>query len=157
VEGDVVKVASTGLSGGGEVWWRIGLPRVELSAAKAAPGARLQALGVNFQPGERVSATMFSNPVLVGHATADADGRVELAWSVPRGAAPGAHHLELSGSLAGAHRAAFQVEASGDGPGLPFTGGDAGHRILGAAALLLAGLAALGLRRRERIQSGLVS
>jgi translation initiation factor IF-1 len=114
-EGDLVAVEHRDAAGNvTRVEWRIGLPRVEVAASSLRPGESQTATGVNFQPGEQVTAVMRSAPVTVGTSSADADGRVEFTWTVPADTEAGVHTVELTGPLSGIQTVEFQVEPAGE-------------------------------------------
>jgi hypothetical protein len=76
-------------------------------------GDDITVTGDDFGPGEDVTITMFSTPILLGTATADAQGRVTFTFTVPDGVGAGTHHLELRGTESGiVKREAFEVEAT---------------------------------------------
>ncbi|MDR1635185.1 MAG: Ig-like domain-containing protein, partial [Bifidobacteriaceae bacterium] len=172
-EGALVTVVERDAAGNEvEVVWRIGLPRVELGGLSVARGSEQSATGVNFQPGETVSAVMWSSPLPVGDAVAGVDGRVEFRWVVPDDVESGPHRVVMTGAWSGAFEAVFQVPPGGsssggtggsssggtggpsatDGDGLPVTGAS-GVGVLTALALGLAGVGALAFtwaRKRRR-------
>jgi adhesin/invasin len=129
--------------------WRIGLPRLKIGKPGLAPGETQTVTGENFQPGEAVAAVMRSDPLEIGTATADSEGRAAFTWTVPAATAAGQHQVELSGPLSGQVAGGFLVV-----PQLPVTGASGLVALLGAAAALaLAGglmiLAAWRRRRRD--------
>ncbi|MDR3359286.1 MAG: Ig-like domain-containing protein, partial [Bifidobacteriaceae bacterium] len=138
-----------------EKTWRIGLPGVTLAKASVVRGDPQTAVGENFQPGEEVSAVMRSDPLKIGQAVADSDGRVEFTWTVAKTTALGPHEAELSGPLSGTVKAGFAVVDPVAVPPLPITGASGALGLLGAAlGLALAGwwlLAAARRRRRETV------
>jgi hypothetical protein len=101
---------------------------------------------------------MRSDPVLLGTATADANGVVTGRFAIPRDAALGQHTVEVTGTAAGGGRrtvtASFTVTAQA--PPLPRTGGDDRETTALALMLLGVGCVLLGigqLRAPEPLQS----
>ncbi len=86
----------------------VGFPQ----SATVQPGGTLQIVGGGFAPGDLVTATAFSEPVVIGTATADAAGRVSFSWAVPASFAAGAHTLELSVNGVAVASAPFSVVAA---------------------------------------------
>jgi hypothetical protein len=117
-------------------------------------GETLTVTGTGFQPGESVTATVYSEPVGLGAKQADATGKVVFTWQVAAGTAIGQHRVELVGALSGKVDGAFTVEAVGKTGNLPGAGGDVPSSTLAIALGLLAvGLVATGtsLIRRNRM------
>ncbi|MDR2374041.1 MAG: Ig-like domain-containing protein [Bifidobacteriaceae bacterium] len=135
-EGDSVTVVVTAPTGQEtERPWRVGVPRITVSASDALAGGPQAALGVNFQPGEAVAA--WSGPsgaapsggssadaasvmaagatpaggAEVGEALADESGRVQFDWAVASEALAGVHTVVLTGPLSGVHTADFNVSS----------------------------------------------
>ncbi|MDR2373481.1 MAG: hypothetical protein LBD77_05160 [Bifidobacteriaceae bacterium] len=167
-EGDLVTIAHTDHAGNtAQVTWRVGVPQVNLDRAQVNPGERQRATGVNFQPGESVTAVMRSDPVALGTVVADADGTVTFEWTVPANIDPGQHQVELTGQVSGAYSAGFQVAganppassgaatptstASKAGGGLGVTGGVSVGTVapLGLGLLIVGCLMVLAARRRR--------
>jgi hypothetical protein len=76
-------------------------PEVSLDAGSVEPGGTLEVTASGFDAGERVVATMFSEPVELGEGDADASGTVRLSLEVPADAAAGEHTLQLVGQSSG--------------------------------------------------------
>jgi hypothetical protein len=55
----------------------------------------------NLQPGERVTATMFSNPLVLGPMEADGNGSAVYRFAIPRDTTEGVHHVEATGVFSG--------------------------------------------------------
>ncbi|MDR2565373.1 MAG: Ig-like domain-containing protein [Bifidobacteriaceae bacterium] len=176
-EGDLVAVEHRDAAGNvTRVEWRIGLPRVEVAASSLRPGESQTATGVNFQPGEQVTAVMRSTPVTVGTSSADGNGRVEFTWPIPADTEAGTHTAELTGPLSGTQTTTFEVHPAGapttppttptTGPTtaptggqsaspLPTTGAGAVPGLAGAAGVLIvAGVALLLAAWRRRRLTG---
>lgn len=127
---------------------------IALSDDTLEPGAELTITGRNFKPGSTASFTLFSEPVLLGTAVADAAGVVTLRVTLPQDVAAGAHTIVISG--VGMDGAAVDVSAAiaiaalaaSDG-GLATTGASA--KVLGglAIALLMAGASVFVMNRRR--------
>nr|WP_243861931.1 GH92 family glycosyl hydrolase [Frigoribacterium endophyticum] len=155
-----------GNPGGPGAW----TPSLRVLADSATRGTVVPVEGAGFAPGETVSLTLFSDPIALGTLTAGADGLVTGSFTVPAGAATGAHEVEaLGGTSQAAVRVAFSVvdtapSATGVAPlrpgsydgSLAYTGGRPGSPVDGglvAGVLLAAGALALAIeaaRRRRR-------
>jgi hypothetical protein len=146
-EGDLVTIVQRDAAGNEvDTVWRIGLPRVEVANASVARGDTQTATGINFQPGELVSAVMRSNPLDVGDATVVSDGRVSFTWTVPGDTDTGTHQIELTGSRSGTSETSFVVSpvpAAGS-PTPSATGGPAQGASGSGAAGTAAGSASPG-------------
>jgi adhesin/invasin len=55
----------------------------------------------NLQPGEKVTATMFSDPIDLGAMVADGTGSAVYTFAVPIAVSEGAHHVEATGTFSG--------------------------------------------------------
>lgn len=107
-------------------------PSVTVTRSQVAAGGDQTVLGSGFVPGEEVPLVLTSDPVAVGTAIADADGRISLTFIVPADTPAGTHTVTTT-SRGGVSTAAFTVTAAppgGDcgggaagGPGTPGTGG----------------------------------
>jgi hypothetical protein len=82
-----------------------------LSTTSPAPGGALAVAGDGFAGGSVVRVVMYSEPVVLGTATADAAGEVSIDVKVPSTFEPGAEHrVELQGvDSSGAVRVLSQV------------------------------------------------
>ncbi|MEP6480122.1 MAG: hypothetical protein ABJB03_12065 [Rhodoglobus sp.] len=105
------------------------------------------------QPGgnDTVYAILYSSPVYLGAAVRAPDTSATLTLTIPAATTPGAHKLTFSsmnnaGEGSGVVREYLDLTVSG--PVLAATGVDATAPALAGFALLLAGAAALALRRR---------
>ncbi|MDR2564537.1 MAG: Ig-like domain-containing protein [Bifidobacteriaceae bacterium] len=149
-EGDMVTIIERDPAGNAtEVPWRIGVPRVVMGTPVLERGATQTATGFNFQPGEEVTAVMHSDPVALGAATADSDGKVVFTWTIPETAAIGSHQVVLTAPLSGEASADFVVQA------LVFTGASGMVGAIGSAlGLLAAGFLLLLAARRRRREEG---
>lgn len=123
------------------------------SGASCDPGGALTATAASFDPGSTVTFTFFSDPVVLGTATADAAGTATLQATWPAAASDGTHTVVASGTANGAP---FEVSSStvcgatGGGSGtLPRTGSDSAPLLQIAIALVAAGgLLVLAARKR---------
>lgn len=145
---------------------------VTVDVDSVVAGGSLTVNGGGFDAGEKVSATLFSDPVKLGELTADSDGAVSDTLTIPVTVAAGVHRLELRG-LSSDRVASTEItvtEASGGTPTDGTTptgttqddtdGGSTGNlAFTGSSAILLAtvGLmtvllgAGLLVMRRRRI------
>lgn len=128
-------------------------------STSVVPAGGLVAITViGFIPGETVTITFESVPVVVGTAVADANGVVSLTVRIPSNATPGIHHLVATGSQSGRVVSttitvvAPTLVATPDPPGIAFTGTNAlmgtgvGAAIIGGGGLLVL----LTRKRRHR-------
>jgi hypothetical protein len=89
--------------------WRIGVPEVQVNLASLQRLDRQTARGINFQPGELIQGTMFSDPLVLGAKRADSNGTVVFTWVIPIDAYIMTHSVELAGELSGRHSGTFDV------------------------------------------------
>lgn len=104
------------------------------------------------RPGEPAQVWMYSEPVLLGVVTTDADGRVDLTTALPPGTRAGTHTVVVVGLESGLEgRATLQVLA--DVPAatgtLAATGGRPGAAALVALVLVTLGASAVVVARRR--------
>ncbi len=129
-------------------------PSGNLSTGSIVAGGTFTATGAGFDPGETVRATLFSTPIVLGTARADADGAVSLALTIPADVEPGRHTVELRG-LASGVTVELPLEVLGQETprALPATGGTtaATTGVGGALVALGAALVALARRRSTRL------
>ncbi|MDE3204867.1 MAG: PKD domain-containing protein [Acidobacteriota bacterium] len=85
-----------------------------------------------FTPGEPVSVTLHSAPVLLETTTADASGAVNATVTIPAGTAPGAHELIFTGLTSGT-TVIIPVTVASAGAGYDLVGADGGVFSLGDA------------------------
>jgi LPXTG-motif cell wall-anchored protein len=103
--------------------------------------------GHGFVPGEVVTATMNSDPVVIGTQVANTTGDVRFEWVIPAGTTTGGHSVTLS-APSGTVSASFQVVASGGDLGT--TGADVTvWGLIGGLLLVCGGVVLLGARRQE--------
>jgi hypothetical protein len=68
-----------------------------ISASQVRPDQGVAISAPGFAANSSTNLTFQSDPVSLGSATANAGGVVETTVTIPRGAAPGAHHVVVSG------------------------------------------------------------
>lgn len=128
-------------------------PEGEVAAGIRQVGDQVTAFGSGFTPNGDVQMTLFSDPVDLGIAQADANGDIEFTFSIPAGTPNGMHTLVMTDLQSGAEvRLPIMVAA-----GLVVTGVDsASVGALGTLAtlLLIVGAALIARRRREVISLG---
>ncbi|GHE11933.1 prealbumin-like fold domain-containing protein [Klenkia taihuensis] len=130
-------------------------PRTTGAATAAAPtvaaGRQQTITAGGFTPGETVRGTLYSTPVDLGTAVADAQGVATFTFTLPAGFEPGTHTVTAVGLTSGATSSVtFTVTAAGT-PALAHTGVEVAP-LLGLGALALSGGAVLtvaGTRRRR--------
>jgi hypothetical protein len=93
----------------------IGATIVEPSREQGEPQS---ATGLGFRPGEPVTVTVHSTPIVVGTFTADDSGQVTAPFTVPNGFELGDHTVEFTGAESGTVDVPFVVVAPG-GSSLP--------------------------------------
>lgn len=144
---------------------------VSVDVDSVAAGGSLTVSGSGFVAGEKVSATLFSDPVKLGELTADSKGAVSDSLTIPVSVAAGVHRLELRG-LSSDRVASTEItvtEASAETPtdgttptgttpdganggstgNLAFTGSNAVRAGLVGLVAVLAGAGLLVMRRRR--------
>ncbi|NYD68362.1 OmpL47-type beta-barrel domain-containing protein [Agromyces atrinae] len=147
------------------------VPTVVLGSGTVSAGGSLAVVGSGFTPGESVTVTLFSEPVLLATVTADGAGAFETVVRIPADTAAGVHHIELAGvssetSVRGeivvtavappvapgqpGSPAAPGAPGAPGSPGLAGTGFDAGF---GGAALMLLLLGAGLVLAQRRIRA----
>jgi hypothetical protein len=117
-------------------------------------GEALTLTYTGFQPGEQVTLVMRSTPVTLGTFTADANGTVTAAVTLPASAEEGTHTLTLSGPVTGNRVVGFSLAAASEEATVaasPEFGGTSLALLvgLGAAALVLLCVGGLVVHRRR--------
>ncbi|SDF61869.1 hypothetical protein [Klenkia brasiliensis] len=130
-------------------------PRTTGTATAAAPtvaaGRQQTITAGGFTPGETARGTLYSTPVDLGTAVADAQGMATFTFTLPAGFEPGTHTVTAVGLTSGATSSVTFTVTSGSTPALAQTGVEVAP-LLGLGALALGGGAALtvaGTRRRR--------
>ncbi len=127
-------------------------PTASASASTVTLGSPVTVTGGGFTPGERVTITLLSTPVLLGTTTADAVGRVASTVTIPADLEVGNHHIELVGVTSGV-RVSIPIEVLGATvarPGtLPATGSGTRPEAALAVGLLVLGAALVSIGRRR--------
>ena len=121
--------------------------RATIDDTTAVVGQVLTVTGFGFQPGEPVTATLFSTPRSLGTATADAAGTVTYVFTVEAEDRLGAHSVSLTGPLSGTVAVSFVVESGSE---LPHTGGVVSATAAMATVMLIVGTGLLLLSIRPR-------
>jgi hypothetical protein len=93
-----------------------------------------------FEPGEQVTAMLYSTPVLLGVYTADSAGHLEFTVVLPTDLEPGLHRVVLSSERLGEVSASFQYP-----PDLSGTGVSPAVNIVSLLSLVCLAMAAIGL------------
>jgi hypothetical protein len=70
---------------------------LKLDHERIATGEWMVAIGTGFQPGEQVQLVLYSDPVVVHSFTADASGRFEARFKIPKTFRLGLHTAEATG------------------------------------------------------------
>jgi titin len=126
-----------------------------------APGQTVTLKFTGFKPGSTVVINIFSDPVLLGTFTADANGTVEVPVLIPAGMEVGSHTIVATGVDAQGNPASMSIpvtvtsnaptaaDPNGGGGFLPRTGGDVAALVtVGGVLVVIGGASALAARRR---------
>ncbi|KAA9089536.1 choice-of-anchor I family protein [Microbacterium radiodurans] len=124
---------------------------VALGSSTVAQGGSLTATVSGLEPGQRIDATLFSEPLVVsGIPAADANGRLSFTVSIPRDFAVGAHRLVITSGALAPIEVGVTVTAAAPTGQLANSGGALPMGIALAAGLaLVAGGVLVGARRRR--------
>ena len=127
---------------------------VERRTIVRGSGVDQRVFGIGFQPGETVSATVYSTPLALTPQVADANGNVTFSFRVGNDFELGLHRVEFIGAVSGdlpANRETTDFTVTGVATSaLAYTGFD-GMWLAGLAALLmLAGIGGIGVTRRRQ-------
>lgn len=119
-----------------------------------------------FQPGAQIAFMIFSTPMSLGNAVANASGQANLSATLPSGITPGDHRVEATGTAAtgGVVTVATTVTVpgsavaatstgSGSSQALPRTGFDIAVLASAGSALVAVGGLILFTARRRRQQA----
>jgi hypothetical protein len=117
-----------------------GTVAVHSSATAVEPGKPVTITADGFAPGEKVSATLHSDPVALGTFVADSAGKVTATVTIPTGTAAGRHEIVLVGQTSG-RQGSVAITVTG----IPITGSSALRNALIALAVLALGCTASGL------------
>ncbi|MFB8892059.1 choice-of-anchor I family protein [Microbacterium plantarum] len=124
---------------------------VELGGSTVAQGGTLDVTVTGLEPGQRIAATLFSEPIVVsGIPAADASGRTAFSIAIPRDFEVGAHRLVVTSGTLTPIEVAVTVTAAAPAGTIAVTGGTApiGFAVAGILALALGGLLVAARRRR---------
>jgi alpha-L-fucosidase len=143
----------------------VSTPTIALDASSVAAGGRITARLDGFSPNSDVTLTLHSDPVQLATGTTDAAGHLAITTTIPADTAAGAHEVvatqgDASASASLTVTAAEPAEGAGSGAGrtttaaaagdLATTGSNLATPLALALIALIAGAAALVLRRRAR-------
>uniref|UniRef100_UPI003735E701 LPXTG cell wall anchor domain-containing protein n=1 Tax=Microbacterium sp. TaxID=51671 RepID=UPI003735E701 len=135
----------TGDGDEGESW-----AQVEISASTVLQGGDVQVTLSGLTPGQRVTATLYSDPIVIeGIPAADADGVISFTVSIPDDLEPGQHTLVVETAGQEDIRIPITVEYNAQ---LANTGGESAPLVTllaGAGALIILGAVLLRRRRQE--------
>ncbi|MDR0285079.1 MAG: InlB B-repeat-containing protein [Propionibacteriaceae bacterium] len=122
----------------------------QIAEKTRTPGEAQTVIGRGFRPGELVTVTLHSQPIVLGTFTADSAGIVTVpSFTLPADFALGDHTVVFQGDQSGTVTVAFVVVPVGIHSGGSVTGPAAGSGL--ALVLALAGLAAGVLLVRRRM------
>jgi hypothetical protein len=123
----------------------------ELVHEQVAPGQQQTLRVWGLEPGESVSAVMYSTPLDVGSVAADAQGVAELTWTVPSDTPPGVHRVEVTAAVSGSLSLTFVVTGA-----LSVTGADlAWLALVAVLGVALVGIGAFVVIHRRRSRTAL--
>lgn len=135
---------------------------VELRTEGLRAGDSVPVTVSGLEAGQTISATLFSDPIDLGLFTADGEGVALFTLAIPADLTPGIHTLQIASNVPGQLPIGVTLEIAaaatpgggaagpGTGPGqLQVTGAETGGIIALALGLLVAGVAALAVRRRQ--------
>lgn len=145
-------------------------PLVRADSGSGRPGDTVTLNGTGFAPNEAVTVEFHSDPVTVGTPTADLHGAFSLSFQIPADASVGDHEIVINGAVSqktvslpfAVLPKAIPGDGSGgaSGPTDPSVVGQLSNTGLGigglapigliAAAVLIAGIALVLVRRRRR-------
>lgn len=132
-----------------------------VSDTTPAPGQSITITACCFMPGTTVTFTLFSAPVVLGTATADAGGVATLVATIPADTTPGTHTIEATGiGIDGAPLTVTQtitvVAAGQSAAPLPTTGSGSTTPMTQVALAAIAGGGLLVLLANRRRSTGRV-
>ncbi len=107
-------------------------PTVTISSFTVKQGGEITFTGAGFEPGTAVTATVHSDPVVLGTRTADANGAVSFAWTVPADFEATEHTIELTWGDGESVSTTFLVQAATVSGG---TGGNTPSNVCVARAV----------------------
>lgn len=116
------------------------------------PGGRMQVMFHGFQAREQVRFVLHSDPIPLDEVlTADANGTVSGAVTIPEDAPPGTHRLEAIGASGLSIMSdPFTITAAAAAGALPLTGVEVGTTVMIGLTVLLIGLSAVLLAAWRR-------
>lgn len=133
----------------------VAAPKIAL-VGDAVQGATVTFAGTGFTPGEKVTATVQSEPVDLGSFVVANDGSLSVAWKIPADFAAGAHSIVITRADGTTVSGAFTVSAaavsggdSAPGDGLAATGVELPITLLALAVMLVIAGAVIVARRRR--------
>lgn len=106
-------------------------------------GGNLHLTGTGYEPGGEVVAWLFSEPVRLGTATADADGSIDATFRVPTSVPGGQHTLQVNGRTAEGLRS-MSLGVLVDGSGVPLWQAIDNPEVVLAAQVAMFALVGLG-------------
>ncbi|MFI5915716.1 fibronectin type III domain-containing protein [Dactylosporangium sp. NPDC051541] len=120
----------------------------------AVPGEKITVLGHDFAPYSTVRISMFSSPVVLVDAVADASGDVRQEVTIPADLAAGTHTLVALGVDANgaSHTVSVAVTVAASSSSLPVTGMAVSSMLTAALTSMAAGTALTLAGRRPRSQ-----
>lgn len=130
---------------------------VTVSDTTPTPGQAVTIVASGFQPGTDVTFMLYSQPVNLGTATADAAGTATLQATIPANIAPGTHTIEATGTGTDGLPRTVTLQITVVAPGgagvgdLPRTGSDSAIPMsqIAVGAIALGGLMVLVAGKRR--------
>jgi LPXTG-motif cell wall-anchored protein len=131
-----------------------GKATVTTDVGTVAAGGSVTVTASGFEAGEKVSVTLFSDPVKLGELTVDAKGAASDTFTIPVSVAAGVHRLELRG-LTSERVASAEITVTGPSAAPPTNGVPPGDSTQGGSPGASAGNN-LALTGSSALQLGLV-
>jgi hypothetical protein len=163
VAGPASEVPVTGTAAAPEVPAEVPSTDLTLTTDKGAitsatPGQKITVVGTGFMPFSTATVVIYSDPIVLGTVTTDADGNFSREVEVPTSLAAGQHHLVASGVAPDGSQRFMRMDvtvaagsASHDGE-LAWTGFEAAPWVLGGVGAVLVGAVTLLITRRRAAQ-----
>lgn len=125
------------------------------STSTIQSGGEITLVARDFIPGETVAFHLYSDPVFLGTAIADASGVATLVVALPAGTPAGAHHVQaIGGTSQRWAEIPLAVTAAAPAAALAETGAPVGSMLTLALVLAASGALLLGGRRRMAVAAG---
>jgi hypothetical protein len=121
-EGVMLSITQTDVAGNTstESRLRVGKIRLALEKKQLYTGEEQTGTVYNLQPGETVSAKMFSDPIDLGQTVADSNGTAVFKWTIDSSVdTKASHHVEATGTISGLIKSEEFVVSPNQPPVIP--------------------------------------